>query len=144
MRPREAFQVNTTFLRHIGHPAHRACLFLHSEPNRQPPIISSRTPDEASGLGQRRQICYVLSAPFSQNACRFGETISHVTRQFPSPVCVCKVSQVGAEQASIELQVVILEWLGTADKLAVNAVDRSLTRFAVRVDSATRFPSSSW
>ena len=31
-----------------------------------------------------------------------------------------KVSQVGAGQARIELQVVILEWLGTADKLAVH------------------------
>jgi len=30
------------------------------------------------------------------------------------------VSQVGAEQARIELQVVILEWLGTADKLAAH------------------------
>ena len=35
-------------------------------------------------------------------------------------MCVRKVSQVGAEQASIELQVVILEWLGTAAKLAVH------------------------
>jgi hypothetical protein len=33
---------------------------------------------------------------------------------------VHKVSQVGAEQARIELQVVISEWLGTADKLAVH------------------------
>ena len=40
--------------------------------------------------------------------------------QFPSPVCVHKVSQVGAEQAHIELQVVILEWLGTAAILAVH------------------------
>jgi hypothetical protein len=33
---------------------------------------------------------------------------------------VHKVSQVGAEQASIELQVVILEWLGAAANLAVH------------------------
>jgi hypothetical protein len=33
---------------------------------------------------------------------------------------VHKVSQVGAEQAHIELQVVILEWLGTAAILAVH------------------------
>jgi len=31
-----------------------------------------------------------------------------------------KVSQVGGDQARIELQVVIFEWLGTADKLAVH------------------------
>jgi hypothetical protein len=41
-------------------------------------------------------------------------------RNFPSPVCVHKVSQVGAEQARIELQVVILERLGTADNLAAH------------------------
>ena len=35
-------------------------------------------------------------------------------------MCVHKVSQVGAEQARIELQVVILEWLGTAAKLTVH------------------------
>ena len=39
---------------------------------------------------------------------------------FRSPVCVHEVSQVGAEQAQIELQVVILEWLGTAAKLTVH------------------------
>jgi hypothetical protein len=35
-------------------------------------------------------------------------------------VCVREVSQVGAEQAGIELQVVILERLGMAAKLAVH------------------------
>ena len=35
-------------------------------------------------------------------------------------MCVRKVSQVGPEQASVELQVVIFEWLGTAAKLAVH------------------------
>ena len=35
-------------------------------------------------------------------------------------MCVRKVSQVGAEQAGIELQVVIMERLGTAAKLAVH------------------------
>jgi hypothetical protein len=35
-------------------------------------------------------------------------------------VSVHKVSQVGAEQARTELQVVILEWLGTTAKLAVH------------------------
>jgi hypothetical protein len=33
---------------------------------------------------------------------------------------VHKVSQVGAEKARIELQVVILKWLGTADKLVAH------------------------
>jgi len=64
-------------------------------------------------------------------------------------VCVHKVSQVGAEQASIELQVVILEWLGTAAKLAVHLAQVSqvdhvqVTRFlaesaAIRLVSMTR------
>ena len=35
-------------------------------------------------------------------------------------VCVRKVSQVDAEEAGIELQVVIMERLGTAAKLAVH------------------------
>ena len=36
-------------------------------------------------------------------------------------LCVCAQSEPsGAEQARIELQVVILEWLGTAAKLAVH------------------------
>jgi hypothetical protein len=39
---------------------------------------------------------------------------------FFRPVCVREVSQVGAEQVSMALQVVILEWLGTAAKLAVH------------------------
>ena len=55
-----------------------------------------------------------------KTALRYGEPSSHIFPQFPSPVCVHKVSQVGAEQARIELQVVILEWLGTVDKLAVH------------------------
>ena len=64
---------------------------------------------------------------------RFGETSSHSFPQFPSPVCVHKVSQVGAAQARIELQVVILEWLGTAAKLTVHLaqvsqVDRALSQ----------------
>ena len=50
----------------------------------------------------------------------FGEASSHVFPHFPSPVCVHKVSQVGAEQARIDLQVVILEWLVTAAILAVH------------------------
>ena len=48
-------------------------------------------------------------------------------------MCVRKVSQVGAKQARIELQVVILEWLGTAAKLTVHLaqvsqVDRALSQ----------------
>jgi hypothetical protein len=35
-------------------------------------------------------------------------------------VCVREVSQVGLQQAGIELQVVILDWLETAAKLAVH------------------------
>src|SRR6516164_6650016 len=69
--------------------------------------------------------------------------------QFPLPVCVHKVSQVGAEQARIELQVVILEWLGTAAKLTVHLAQVSqvdhvqVTRFlaesaAIRLVSMTR------
>ena len=49
------------------------------------------------------------SEAITTSAIRSGETSSHVFPQFPSPVCVHKVSQVGAEQARIELQVVILE-----------------------------------
>jgi hypothetical protein len=37
-----------------------------------------------------------------------------------SPVCVRKVSQVGLNEPASELQVVILEWLGTAAKLAAH------------------------
>ena len=63
----------------------------------------------------------------------FGECSSHSFPQFSSPVCVYKVSQVGAEQARIALQVVILEWLGTAAKLTVHLaqvsqVDRALSQ----------------
>jgi hypothetical protein len=36
----------------------------HPLPNYQPQLISSRIPNEAAGLGQRRQIRYVLPAPF--------------------------------------------------------------------------------
>jgi hypothetical protein len=61
---------------------------------------------------------------------------------------VHKVSQVGAEQARIELQVVILEWLGAAAILAVHLAQVSqvdhvqVTRFlaesaAIRLVSMT-------
>src|SRR5262249_7597726 len=40
--------------------------------------------------------------------------------ELAGPVCVHKVSQVGAEQARIELQVVILERIGTAANLTVH------------------------
>jgi hypothetical protein len=72
----------------------------------------------------------------------FGESSLHSFPQFASPVCVHKVSQVGAEQPRIELQVVILEWLGTAAILAVHLaqvsqvdqvlsqVDKGPTQFA--------------
>src|SRR5262249_5099714 len=55
-----------------------------------------------------------------KTALRYGESSSHIFPHFPSPVCVHKVSQVGAEQARIELQVVILERLGTAAILTVH------------------------
>ena len=82
------------------------------------------------------------------SAIRSGETSSHVFPQFPSPVCVHKVSQVGAEQARIELQGVILEWLGAAAILAVHLAQVSqvdhvqVTRFlaesaAIRLVSMT-------
>ena len=53
-------------------------------------------------------------------ALRLGEASSHIFPQFCSPETVREVIQVGAEPASMELQVVTLEWLGTADKLAVH------------------------
>jgi hypothetical protein len=53
---RESFQLKPAFFRNIRHPAQRACLFPHSEPNHQPPIFSSRTPNAAARLGQRKPI----------------------------------------------------------------------------------------
>ena len=41
-------------------------------PRAPPQIISSRTPNEAARLGQRRQIRCVLPAPFCQDRYRFG------------------------------------------------------------------------
>ena len=63
-------------------------------------------------------------------------------------MCVHKVSQVGAEQARIELQVVILEWLGTAAILAVHLAQVSQVDQVPRVrvvdcNRAVKWPSGS-
>ena len=84
---------------------------------------------------------------FEGNARRFynivqGVLVSPVRTFFHNflRLCVHKVSQVGAEQARIELQVVILEWLGTAAKLTVHLAQVSQVDQVQR--QVVRWPSS--
>jgi hypothetical protein len=65
-----------------------------------------------------------LAASSQRNHAKMDSALVRAVRtffpHFSSPETVRESAPSGPEQASVELQVVILEWLATADKLAVH------------------------